>query len=77
MNRDNLGGYATGVTSNTNALQDILNEAGGGLCKENVVRTIIAHESTLHQPCKFLSEAGKSAMSFSNSPESSRSQRTS
>jgi hypothetical protein len=31
LNRDNLGGYATGVTSNTNALQDILNEAGGGL----------------------------------------------
>src|ERR1700761_6925252 len=31
LNRDNLGGYATGVSSNTNALQDILNEAGGGL----------------------------------------------
>jgi hypothetical protein len=31
LNRDNLGGYATGVTSNTNALQDILNQAGGGL----------------------------------------------
>ena len=31
LNRDHLGGYATGVTSNTNALQDILNEAGGGL----------------------------------------------
>ncbi|MFL6305229.1 MAG: chitobiase/beta-hexosaminidase C-terminal domain-containing protein [Candidatus Sulfotelmatobacter sp.] len=31
LNRDHLGGYATGVTSNTNALQDILNQAGGGL----------------------------------------------
>jgi hypothetical protein len=31
LNRDNLGGYATGVTSNTNALQDILKQAGGGL----------------------------------------------
>ncbi|HEX6773021.1 MAG TPA: chitobiase/beta-hexosaminidase C-terminal domain-containing protein, partial [Acidobacteriaceae bacterium] len=29
LNRDSLGGYATGVTSNTNALQDILNESGG------------------------------------------------
>jgi hypothetical protein len=31
LNRDHLGGYATGVTSNTNALQDIVNGAGGGL----------------------------------------------
>jgi hypothetical protein len=31
LNRDHLGGYAAGVSSNTNALQDILNEAGGGL----------------------------------------------
>lgn len=31
LNRDHLGGYATGVTSNTNALQDILKQAGGGL----------------------------------------------
>ena len=31
LNRDQLGGYATGVTSNTNTLQDILNGAGGGL----------------------------------------------
>ncbi len=29
LNRDNLGGYATGVTSNTNALQDILGQVGG------------------------------------------------
>lgn len=31
LNRDGLGGYATGVTSNTNALQDIPNELSGGL----------------------------------------------
>jgi hypothetical protein len=29
LNRDHLGGYLTGVTSNTNALQDILNETEG------------------------------------------------
>jgi PQQ-like domain len=29
LNRDHLGGYATGVTSNTNALQDITGETGG------------------------------------------------
>ena len=29
LNRDQLGGYATGVTSNTNALQDILGATGG------------------------------------------------
>ena len=29
LNRDHLGGYATGVSSNTNALQDIPGEVGG------------------------------------------------
>jgi hypothetical protein len=29
LNRDHLGGYATGVTSNTNALQDIVNQTNG------------------------------------------------
>ena len=29
LNRDHLGGYATGVTSNTNALQDFLNNGNG------------------------------------------------
>ena len=29
LNRDHLGGYATGVSSNTNALQDIVNQMNG------------------------------------------------
>ena len=32
LDRDNLGGYAPGGTSNTNALQDILGEIGGCWC---------------------------------------------
>jgi hypothetical protein len=32
LNRDNLGGYATGVSSNTNALQDIQNQVNGMWC---------------------------------------------
>jgi hypothetical protein len=32
LNRDNLGGYATGVSSNTNALQDIQNQVKGLWC---------------------------------------------
>ncbi len=32
LNRDNLGGYATGVSSNTNALEDIQNQVKGLWC---------------------------------------------
>ena len=32
LDRDNLGGYAPGATSNTNALQDIMGEIGGCWC---------------------------------------------